>query len=501
MTLLAAASLPACLSMGLQSRQSQQQEENQIGLHQRSAQEAEARGDFNTAVREYSALVKELPGNAELESNLGIALYFQHGSTANLDRAAAAFQRALKLKPHLYSPHLFLGIIHFRQSQPDAAATQLEQAIAINDSDPLAHTWLGYAYIAQSRYPQAIAQLETAQLETAQAQTAQGQQPNELDRIDIAYALGQCYLESGKQATSRLINQFPDGGRTWQLAGEQADAQGSQEKALKMYLGALQRRPDLEGLRAKVAAMGGTAPPKPDRLTADTSAEDALFAQVEQFASQANAAYERVSTIDPDSYRAHQVLAESDVAADRLDDAIAEYQKVLAKKPDLPGIHEALCDALSRTARVQDAMVQCDAELALAPRNAEAHVQAARVHLLVEDYAGAGALLQKAVTLDRPPIAAYKFLGQVLFNQKQYQAAAAGLNKYLAVEPKDASAYYLLSRAYKSIGDTERMYAAIAAYKRTSDAAKNASDAQRALDRAHEQENLSPAIDAKEALN
>jgi tetratricopeptide (TPR) repeat protein len=437
----------------------------QLAEHQHSAQEAEARGDFDTAVREYEVLTKAMPASAELQSNLGVALYFHQ----DLDLSEAAFHRAVRAKPGLYAPHLFLGLIKSRESQPDAAVVELRKAIHINDADPMAHTWLAYAYIAQSRYPEGVEQL----------QQAAAQQPQDLD---VAYALGQSYLELAKQATATLLKNFPDGGRTWQLAAEQAEAQGNQQKARDFYSEAFKRRPDIDAVRSKAVALDGNLPQSDGSASMAKPDEDTLYAQAHEYEQQARTAFERVSANGPDSYRAHQILADSDVASDHFDEAIFEYQKVLDRKPDLPGIHGALCNAFERTAQIEKAIKECDAEIALAPYNSEAYVHAARMHLLTQDDGKADALLQKASRLNNPPIAMYKFLGEIAFNKKQYRAAIVDLKKYLAIETRDSSGFYLLSRAYRAIGDVQEMKVAIAEYKRTKNVHANANEAQLALD-------------------
>lgn len=63
------------------------------------------------------------------------------------------------------------------------------------------------------------------------------------------------------------------------------------------------------------------------------------------------------------------------------------------------------------------------------------------------------------------------------------------MNKYLAVEAKDANAYYLLARACKFAKDTQGMQKAITQYKRISDFAGHASEAKRVLDTARPEEN------------
>ena len=440
-----------------------QEADNPLALHQHRAREAEARQDFATAVREYRALVQAVPNNAELESNLGVALYFNR----QFREAADILRRAETRKPALYAPHLFLGLAMAQLGQPDSSAGELEKAVAINGDDPLAHTWLGYEYTAQSRFEKAAQQL----------QIAAQQKP---DDQDAWFALGRCYLELGKKATVDLLHNAPDGGRAWQLAAEQYEAQGNSGKALKLYITALQRRPDIVDLRQKVAALGGS--PAAAAQDADHGEEDRFYALVHSYQAKASESFERVAQIDPDSYRAHQVLGDSLAASDRFDDAIPEYQKVLERKPDLPGIHGDLCNALSRTGRIQEAIRECDAEIAVSRYSADAYVQDARLHVLEDDNAHAAALLQKALALDRPPIFGYKLKARIDVAQKQYPAAVEALTRYLAVESKDASAWYLLARACKAAGDNAKMNQAIDMYKKTSDAAKGSAEVQRALD-------------------
>jgi len=432
----------------------------QLAEHQQTAQRAEANEDFETAIREYQLLARWMPQSSEIQSNLGVALYFHH----DLAKAADVFRRAIALNQNLYTPHLFLGLTMARMSQPDEAAAELQRAIVINDADPLAHIWLGYAYIAQSRYEDAVVQLDTA----AREQPA---------NPDIAFALGQCYLDLGKAAIARLSEVAPDGGRTWQLAAEQFEAQGNRGKALRAYLGAVKRRPDIESLRARILALGGSVPEPGPEVAGDKGPEDAAYGRVQQYEQKAREAFEWVSQMDPDSYRAHQVQADSYVEANRFDDAIQEYRVVLQRNPDLPGIHGALCKAMASLGRFQEALKECNAEIAIAPFSAEAYVDSARVHLLAHDEGQAAVLLEKAQKLDRPPIAVYKLLGELYLSQKQYQAATKALRKYLTVETTDSSAYYLLSRACKYSGDTDGMNQAIAAFKRTSEAAKNTAEA------------------------
>ena len=61
--------------------------EDQLAKHQRAAQQAEAGQDFAAAVQEYEWIIRRVPDSAEVESNLGVALYFNNQH----EQAAAAF--------------------------------------------------------------------------------------------------------------------------------------------------------------------------------------------------------------------------------------------------------------------------------------------------------------------------------------------------------------------------------------------------------------------------
>ena len=93
-----------------------------MSSHAQAAQGAEQRGDFQAAAHEYEYLTHQLPRSAEMQSNLGVALYFDH----QWERAIAAFRKAITLNPDLLAPHLFSGLAWYQLSQPDAAVRSEE---------------------------------------------------------------------------------------------------------------------------------------------------------------------------------------------------------------------------------------------------------------------------------------------------------------------------------------------------------------------------------------
>jgi tetratricopeptide (TPR) repeat protein len=448
----------------------------QIAQRAKAAQEAERRNDFATAIKQYEALVSLLPESAEVRSNLGVALYFDH----QLTRAIALFQKAIALNPNLLSPHLFSGLALYRLSNPDAAVPELEKTVQLSPSDALAHTWLGYAYAAQFRYEAAVTELETAsQLDP--------------DNVDIWYALGQSHLQIGREATVQLLETAPDGGRTWQLAGEQMLLQRDRKRALDDFEGALERRPDLEELRKVVISMGGVPPASVKAQDEATNrSEDDLYEKAHEAEEQSRRAFERVAQIAPESYRAHQTLGDSFVVQQRQEDAIEEFRAVLKQKPDLPGIHESIGRVLVQIGKLPEALKEFESEIQLQPRSASAHMNAGRVLLMMGRNTEAESMLAKALQMDRPPTVTYFYLGMLDVERRNYLKAIKLLNQYVATAKNDSNAYYLLLHAYRAVGDKTKMAEAYDLYKKTSQDAKARSRAQKEL------EALSQRADAPE---
>jgi tetratricopeptide (TPR) repeat protein len=439
---------------------------NDMASHAQAAQDAEQRGDFSSAVHEYEYLTRQLPRNAEMQSNLGVALYFNH----QWQQAVVVLRKAMTLSPNLLAPHLFSGLALYQLAKPDAAVPELETAVRIRSSDVIAHTWLGYAYVAQSRYDAAARQFEEV------CRLAP-------DNIDAWYALGHAYLQIGKESTLALLKAAPNSGRAWQLAGEQFQLQGNRNKALEDFEQANARRPDIAELRAAVTEMGGKPMDAPAAQSPETSKEDALYAQAHAAEQKSRNAFEHVLSIAPDSYRAHQIMADAFVLEQQEDKAVAEYRIVLEQKPDLPGVHEAIGSSLLRSGKSAEALAEFETELQQQPRSASVHTLLGQTLLLMGKNDEAEKALRSALLLDRPPPDAYRLLGKLDLHRNDYPAAVNHLTHYLSIRKDDATAYYLLSRAYRGMGDKERMNQALSQFEKVSQDVKARSQAQGELER------------------
>jgi tetratricopeptide (TPR) repeat protein len=458
--------LAASMAVPLSPQAASHTASDEMASHAQRAHEAEQQGDFSTAVREYEYLALQLPRSAEVQSNLGVALYFNH----QWEQSIAVLHKAIALNGNLLAPHLFCGLAWYQLSRPDAAVPELETAVSLRSSDVIAHTWLGYAHVAQTHYEAAVKDFEEV---THLAP----------DNIDAWYALGQAWLEIGRQRTLALLKAVPNGARAWQLAGEQLQLQGDRSKALADFEQANARRPDIPDLRIAVEELGGKPVTTAVTKTSANTQEDTLYAQAHDAEQNSRAAFEHVLSAAPDSYRSHQIMADALVLQRQDDKAIAEYRAVLASKPDLPGIHEAIGSALLRSGRSTEALTEFQAELQLQPRSASVHTLLGQTQLLLGKNDEAEKSLRSALLMDRPPADVWRLLGKLELHRSNYQAAVHDLTHYLAVEKNDATAWYLLSRAYRAVGDKEQMNRALAQFAKVSEDAKARSHAEGELAR------------------
>ncbi len=79
--------------------------------------------------------------------------------------------------------------------------------------------------------------------------------------------------------------------------------------------------------------------------------------------------------------------------------------------------------------------------------------------------------------MDRPPADAWRLLGKLELHRSNYQAAVHDLTHYLSVDNNDATAWYLLSRAYRGLGDKQQMNRALSQFAKISEDAKARSQA------------------------
>jgi len=112
-------------------------------------------GRREDAIKEYRKALKEFPqheGRAGMYCNLGLALEF----SKHYDEALKAYLKSVELKPKMVQTHIDLGNFYrFVKHDYTKARAQLQQAIALNPKDSIAHGGLAAIYADQGELKRA----------------------------------------------------------------------------------------------------------------------------------------------------------------------------------------------------------------------------------------------------------------------------------------------------------------------------------------------------------
>lgn len=149
-------------------------------------------GRYREAELKFARLIEQVPGVAELHSNLGLARL----SLGDLQGAEASFRSALDLSPDISAPKFLLGRILFRSSRYEEAARLLESAAEAHPQDASIARLLAATWVGLQRYGAAALQYR----KLLQAD------PNDTEAL---YGLGKLHLHRGQQEFDRL-GEFED---------------------------------------------------------------------------------------------------------------------------------------------------------------------------------------------------------------------------------------------------------------------------------------------------
>ena len=187
-----------------------------------SAQQAQARGDFEAAAglyRQASALHPEI---AELKANLGL-MYYQ---TSKDTQAAEAFQQAIRLNPELFVPNFFLGLEYVKLKRFSEAISYLKRAARSKSDDAQVLIGLGEAYSGTGDKRLAI----RSYVRATEIQP---------DNADAWYRLGVGYLEQVEADARILLTRYKGSGYTQALVAETFAEQRAFNEATVPYQKAL----------------------------------------------------------------------------------------------------------------------------------------------------------------------------------------------------------------------------------------------------------------------
>jgi tetratricopeptide (TPR) repeat protein len=166
------------------------------------------------------------------------------------------------------------------------------------------------------------------------------------------------------------------------------------------------------------------------------------------------ASYEQMFHTDPNSWRVHEVLAQSYLEADRYDDAIAEFRLAISERPEEPGLHEELGDAYWKHVQLAEAEEAFREELKLDPEESSAMYKLAVVSLEHSEPEVSKSLLAEVISLEPHFADAEYQLGRAEAQLGDMDAAIGDLTKAIADSgEKDTEtlrqSYYQLAQVYR----------------------------------------------------
>ena len=201
-----------------------------------SAQQAQARGDFEAAAGFYRKAVNSRPDIAELHANLGL-MYYQTGRD---QEAIDSFLHAIRLKPDLFVPNLFLGLDYLRLKRPSESIPYLKLAALSKSVDVQTYLALGQAYAAIGKTREAIASYSQAlQLDSENAETW--------------FHLGVSYLEQVEANARILLARHKQSGYLHALVADTFTEQRAFVQAMEAYKATLDAAPFPSGIHASYA--------------------------------------------------------------------------------------------------------------------------------------------------------------------------------------------------------------------------------------------------------
>ena len=114
------------------------------------ALESEKKGDIKKAVEQLNSAINAHPNFVVALNELGV----QYLKLGQPDKAADALQKAVKLAPADFYPHLNYGIALLNKKNFAEAETELRAALKINNNLPTAHMYLGISLLSTSKNEQ-----------------------------------------------------------------------------------------------------------------------------------------------------------------------------------------------------------------------------------------------------------------------------------------------------------------------------------------------------------
>ena len=332
-------------------------------------------------------------------SSSEVFAYSQKGQAAlaagRYAEAEAAYQKLAALEPSIAEVHATLGVVYFQQRKFEQAVTELRRALTLKPGIPKADGLLAMSLSELGRYQEALPGLERTFRHSVDAPIKR-MSGLQLERVYTALQLDRKAVEVALE----LEHNFGDD-------------------------------------------------------------PEVLYNNERIYGNYAYITIQRLAKAAPKSVWRHQAAAEAQESQGNYVGAIAEYRTVLVLDPGRPGIHQRLgrtllaqWHATQLIASHDEAKKEFALELEGDPNNSNASYELGEMNRQSGDLKEARAFFEMAVRAHDDFVEAHVGLANVLASQGDWAEAVPHLERAVAFRPDDQVAWYRLSRAYKSVGNT-----------------------------------------------
>lgn len=395
-----------------------------------------ASGRYEEAIPIYRELVRAVPGNAGLITNLGVAYHM----AGHEQEAVAEFTKALRFEPRNVPAHLYLGDAYLSLGEPARAIPHLEVALHADPSDAASRGNLAEALFAVKKFQGAAAQFE--QLSQSDPRNPQ-----------VWYRLGACYQELSQESFERLQSTAAGSGYWLALVADSRAKAMQLSSAFYLYRQAISKDPKLRGVHASLAGVYEKSG-HPDWAKTEQRREESLgkpncAVEKNECAFRAGNYGELAGLAGngPQVYywktRAYQKLAV---------DALGH----LGRLPPSPQLHELLAKIKTDENQFPGAVQEWQKAYELSGKDADIGTQLALALFQVQNFTEARQLLETLLKRrSQSPELNYLY-GFTLLSLKQPRDAAHYLEISLRMDPQSLPTHSSLAQAYLAMGDPKQ---------------------------------------------
>jgi len=297
------------------------------------------KGEYAAALDYFTRALEYTPNYATLEINLGVVngIMADLGDSSRSALAEQHFERAISLSPNEDSPHAYFGRWLAQHDRFPEAIAQLQTAIALGPQREFQRDTLIDTYRREGDMVDAKkTALETVRLTPDDATALQFLQAPAVQTLAYWINLSLAQFKQGLYQDSiasakRALALDPNSVEAYINIGANYGALGQWDEAIRNEQEALKIKPDSQLAKNNIAWYTR------EKAGGETVADyinDSLRLSQEGKYEESVAAARKALQLDPNSAEAWNNIAGGDEALHRWDEAIAAAQKAIALKPD-----------------------------------------------------------------------------------------------------------------------------------------------------------------------